>query len=98
MLSADVGLCNLRRCIAFHVKQRCPESDKQVDFSLDAIRGLGERLEQRKSLTEMGNRFDMSGALAGSLPSVIPIVHRLLREPCLGIVMRDKFWLCLSRR
>ncbi len=37
-----------------------PQGDQHVHFSLDMIRGLGERLEQRQSLPEMRNRFDMS--------------------------------------
>src|SRR2546427_11612786 len=44
----------------------------------------------------MGNRFDMGGALAGSLTSFMPIANRLCNETCFRTVICQQFWLGLS--
>src|SRR5215510_620564 len=83
-----VGLCHLRRPIACRGKEGCPQSEKHVYFALDALRCLGERLEQRQPLAEMGDRFHMGGALDGALTCVMPIANRLCKESCFRTMVR----------
>src|SRR5215467_14484400 len=73
LLRGRVRLANFSSSVAFHGKQRGSHGDQHVYFSLETLRGLGERLEQRQSLTEMGNSFNMRGTLDGSLTSLVPI-------------------------
>jgi hypothetical protein len=45
VLRTRVGFFNLRCRVAFGGKQRCSESDQHSYFSLDALMGLGQRLQ-----------------------------------------------------
>jgi hypothetical protein len=76
--------------------QRYAQGDQHVDFASGALRGLGERREERQTLPEMGNRFDMGGALDSALSCELPIGDCLLCQPCLGIMLRQEFGLYLS--
>src|SRR5262249_46136056 len=97
VLSTSVRLSHFKSCIAFHGKQGRAQSDQRVHLSLETLRCLGERLEQREPLTEMSNSFDMGGALGSSLRRSMPIRDCFLCEPCLGIMMRQQFRLSFSR-
>ncbi len=57
--SGGVRLSHFKSCVAVRGNQRCPERNMHLHFLLRALRGLGERFEQRQPLTEMGKRFDM---------------------------------------
>src|SRR5262245_29037481 len=82
--------------MTFGGNQRCPEGDKQVYFTWDTLRGLGQRFQQRQSVTKVTDRFDMCRALDGALSCFLPIVNGLLCETCLSVMMCQEFWLCLS--
>src|SRR5262245_55276775 len=67
-----------------------------VYFSLDALKGLGQCLEQLQPLTKVCDSFHIGGALAGSLSSLVPITDRLCVETCLSVVMCQQFRLSFS--
>ena len=59
-------------------------------------RRLWQGLEQLDPGGQVADGFQIGRAVAGLLASPLPVANRLRDEPCLGIVMRQQFWLGLS--
>ena len=77
--------------------QRSAEGDLEVDFPLHARRWVGKGREQLQRLAEVADRFRQRRALTRPPPRLVPVFDRLLGEPRLRAVVRQKFWLHVRR-
>src|SRR6185436_20386725 len=77
--------------------QRADEGQPQHQLLLYALGAIGERLEQREPLVEMGNRLDVGGAAGGELPGAVPVGNGLVGEPALRRVMSEKLGRALDQ-
>src|SRR5262245_12771705 len=91
----DPSLFHLRSRIAFDCVQGNTQGKLEGEFLLSTLRGVGQGLEKFESFVEMSDSFYMSRALAGALPSVLPIGNRLFYQAGPGVVMGEEFGLCL---
>jgi hypothetical protein len=59
LLRSEIGLSDFRSGEALGGNQGCPEGSMHIYFALDALKGLGQCLEQLQPLTQVSDSFHM---------------------------------------
>jgi hypothetical protein len=67
-----------------------------VQLLLAVLGRVREGSEQLQALREVADRFQIGRARNGALPCPLPVGYRLIRQPCLGVVMGQQFGLGLG--
>jgi len=85
-----VGVLHLGRCLPFRHQRGCTEGKVQRYGLLRLLRRRWQGLEQRNPGGYVADGFQVGRAVTGVFARPLPIVNRLLREPCLSGVMCQK--------